>query len=460
MKTQDEIRRDAVRTALGADLNLVALANIPVPAFGEDLVLSLRAHLGSGDMEAAERDFLRLGTLPPGSPAETDAGNFMFLSGRIPEAFERYENAIRPEADPASAPDRLRASVWRELALSRFGDLHSPARLERLAETASARNETRLSALSYAFSLSASVLLGILPPEGTAGRFLSAPEVLSERGPRALARAAALLLGAEENWEEVVEDCLACEGIAGGTDVLSRFYEGYAADISHHPRAREFAAWMENHVHPVLEYRSAEEEKLFPDLPDSPWLRPMNCADCDGRCCYDGVYLTREEEERIKGFVDAHPESFRHVPDPFAEEGEWGFLFGGPRTLRRPQEFLRSDFPSHFTRTKCVFALPSGECSLQAAATEAGYHPWKFKPTSCWEFPLIGLFNEDALQRPHYFGVPDPGYCDEKNPGYVSFMPCARTYPSGISWKTVYKNELQWFLRLKRAEGPEKGGKK
>ena len=450
MRMPDETGRENARKAIAEDRNLAALKFLLGPASEEDLVLSLRARLGAGDMKGAEADFLRLGTLPAGDPGETDAGNYLFLAGRLPEAFERYENAIRPETDPAGAPDRLRASIWRQLALSRFGDIHSPERLEVLAGAALASGESRLSALAFAFSLSACVVLGKVPAEGTLPRILKSPQVNAHRGPRALAYAAALLLGAEENWEGVVEDCLACEGIAGGADVLSRFTEGFEVDISHHPRAKEFGAWMDKHVHPVIRHRAEEERKLFSHLPDAPWLRPMNCSDCDGRCCYDGVYLTKEEEVRIREFVAAHPESFRHVPEPFAEDGEWSFLFGGPRTLRRPQEFFRPDFPRHFTKTKCVFALPSGECSLQATATEAGYHPWRFKPTSCWEFPLIGLFNDDALERPHYFGVPDPGYCDEKNPGYVSFMPCAKTYPSGVSWKAVYKNELQWFLRQKR----------
>jgi hypothetical protein len=109
--------------------------------------------------------------------------------------------------------------------------------------------------------------------------------------------------------------------------------------------------------------------------------------------------------------------------------------------------FDRPDFPKHFTQTKCVFALATGECSLQKAATENYLHPWKIKPELCWEFPLIGLFNDNAMSKPHYFGEPDPGRSDDGNPGYLSFMPCARTDASGKSWKRMYRTEFLHYFR-------------
>ena len=77
------------------------------------------------------------------------------------------------------------------------------------------------------------------------------------------------------------------------------------------------------------------------------------------------------------------------------------------------------------------------------------YHPWKVKPELCWEFPLIGLFNDNAMEKPHYFGEPDPGFYDENQPGYLSFMPCARLKSDGSSWKRMYRTEFLHYFKAK-----------
>jgi hypothetical protein len=162
--------------------------------------------------------------------------------------------------------------------------------------------------------------------------------------------------------------------------------------------------------------------------------------------------VTYAEEAKIRDHIKKHPDEFRHVPSDFLEKGEWEFLFGGNRTKRVPHVYTREDFPKHFQQTICVFALPNGLCSLQQSAVNHGMHPWSLKPELCWKFPLVGLFNEDAINHPHYFDEPDPHYFSEAEPGYLSFLPCAKTDESGLSWKQLYQNELQYYLAKKQSK--------
>jgi hypothetical protein len=206
-------------------------------------------------------------------------------------------------------------------------------------------------------------------------------------------------------------------------------------------------AWFERWMPRLSGKRAETMASIFPYLPDAPRMRAMACATCDNRCCYDGVYATKEEEDRIRALRKKAPKYFTTVPVDFTEEGEWGFLFHGKRTKLRPHDYTKPDYPAHFGKTKCVLALPNGECAPQRAGADLGYHPWRFKPSICWKFPLIGLFNDNAMEKPHYFGEPDPHAYDDTQRGYLSFLPCAALDENGFSWKEVYRHELLHFLR-------------
>ncbi|HRY78638.1 MAG TPA: hypothetical protein P5154_07740 [Candidatus Izemoplasmatales bacterium] len=376
-----------------------------------------------------------------------ESGKVLLREGRAAEALEAFEHAICPEDPPSDDPVRTEAWVWRELALCRFGDIRSP---HRLLEWAAKSSEIKTAATARALALGCAWLLSVPLPEETLLACLRDIDPNRTPSQAACARCAAdLLSGRPDRLGEIIALILPCQQIEGEAELLWTYRDRFATAIDAHPQGDEFRRWIHLYADPIRQARETFDQTVFPHLSGEPRLRSVNCARCDGRCCYDGVYITYEEEDRIRAFRNRYPEGFKHVPEIFTEEGEWGFLFHGRRTLRVPHGFDRPDFPSHFSQTKCVFALPNGECSLQKTATEHGYHPWAFKPASCWQFPLIGLFNENAWERPHYFGVPDPGYCDEDHPGYVSFMPCAVVDSQGVSWKTAYRNELQYFLHQK-----------
>lgn len=211
-------------------------------------------------------------------------------------------------------------------------------------------------------------------------------------------------------------------------------------------------SWIQANTPNLQAARAATDASIFPHLSDLPKMREMACAACDNRCCYDGVYATQAEEMAIKQLRKRVPSYFRGIPKEFTEDGEWGFLFHGKRTKLRAHDYSKPDYPAHFGRTKCVLALPNGECAPQRAGADLGYHPWRFKPSICWKFPLIGLFNDNAMEKPHYFGEPDPHAYDDTQRGYLSFLPCAVVLENGVSWKQVYRHELIHFLRHEKTK--------
>ncbi|MFH0993068.1 MAG: hypothetical protein V1761_01820, partial [bacterium] len=401
------------------------------------LILALTA---DGDPDAA---LAELATIPEPRSALVwiAAGNLHQTCGWLSEAFSDYEIGLRMAHAAGSQDLVIYGRIWRNLALSRFGDHTGLVDLESIVESMRRSGQTELEQLAMAVACLAAKLIGKAIPDAYVAMING--EVAP--GLRALA------LGCQPSSGNVSSDddrsgeikslMQRCEGVQG--DVIT-----VAASLPAILTAAT-SEWIKRHVRPLERFIAIDDARIFPALPDEPLMQALDCARCDGRCCYDGVYVTTTEEARIRPFMKEHPEYFRHVPEEFLEDGEWGFLFGGKRTVRRLHRYERTDFPRHFTQTKCVFALANGECSLQRAATDLWLHPWKFKPELCWEFPLIGLFNDNAMEKPHYFGEPDPGYYDDEHPGYVSFLPCSRIDPNGHTWKKMYKTEFLHYFKIK-----------
>ena len=108
------------------------------------------------------------------------------------------------------------------------------------------------------------------------------------------------------------------------------------------------------------------------------------CRDCESVCCYDGVSLTFDEVVNIKLFVESNKEYFSFLPEVY---------INGNRTVTRDQEY-NDDFPVMLPRTRCIFGLENGACSLQARSIELGLHQWELKPEPCWLFPLRAEIDE------------------------------------------------------------------
>jgi hypothetical protein len=177
------------------------------------------------------------------------------------------------------------------------------------------------------------------------------------------------------------------------------------------------------------------------------------CCDyrtCEARCCYDGVYLVGDEDEKIRTVVARHPEFFRHLPREFLVNGAWHGI-SGVKTAVRPHQYQSPDFPDHFNHTRCVFAYEDGACSLQDFSTRHGASPYEFKPISCIVHPLTTT--AAGVVRPEYAGA-DSSYVDLEYPGFASFTPCGQPRSDGQPWEIVFATELAiWRGRQKEALG-------
>jgi hypothetical protein len=185
-------------------------------------------------------------------------------------------------------------------------------------------------------------------------------------------------------------------------------------------------------------------EKANIKLENSPLkLKVCNLSECEARCCYDGVYLNRDEGELITALVKIFPDLFPELPQPFIVYSEWGDDLKGNKTATVPYKPNNPAYPAHFTQTRCAFLTDNHLCSLQLAGVKLGFHKWTFKPRACWEFPLE--YQQDTIIPPPLPDEPDPSYLDESYPGYVKFTPCGMHNPSGDAWHETLKEEISYI---------------
>jgi len=153
----------------------------------------------------------------------------------------------------------------------------------------------------------------------------------------------------------------------------------------------------------------------------------MDCSGCESVCCYDGVSLTFDEIIKIRMFVEENKEYFCFLPEVFID---------GNRTITRTQEY-NDDFPENLPKTRCIFGLENGACSLQARSIELGLHQWEMKPEPCWLFPLrvetvelIFPFSKNSREYDYF----------------MKCFPCGKK-KSKAQWKECMKNEIDHFNR-------------
>jgi hypothetical protein len=175
-------------------------------------------------------------------------------------------------------------------------------------------------------------------------------------------------------------------------------------------------------------------------------LKSCDVHDCEATCCHDGVYLDAGEEARLHRLVERTPELRALLPAEFVVDGWWNGRYFGRKTATRPHAYRNAAYPAHFARTRCVFADTAGLCELQKLAVARGLHPWRYKPYTCWMFPLGEkrgrAVPSSADSRDDPYRV--PGYV-----GCVSVVPCGRHDPAGRPWEVVLARELEHFAHLR-----------
>jgi hypothetical protein len=178
------------------------------------------------------------------------------------------------------------------------------------------------------------------------------------------------------------------------------------------------------------------------EVRSGPCLAVCDVAKCEGRCCYDGVYLQQGEEEFLRELVSKVPSLAAAVPDEFVIDGHFRGEYLGRKTATRPHEYRSPDFPRHFTRTRCVFSDNQGFCELEKFARGNGQHPWTYKPTTCWMFPLQE--DDGVASQPVRGPADDPHFTDDY-PGYASCVPCGRHDPRGSHWRESLSREISYL---------------
>lgn len=175
---------------------------------------------------------------------------------------------------------------------------------------------------------------------------------------------------------------------------------------------------------------------------DALKLSVCRIEECEGRCCYDGVYLQEGEEDFLRELVAKVPELAQKLPQEFIVDGYWNGESLGRKTATRPADYRAADFPAHFTRTRCVFSDAAGYCELQKFGMARGQHPWTYKPTTCWMFPLQ---DDDGEPADPVRGLHDDPHVLPDYPGYASCVSCGRHDPKGVPWQQAVAGEIAYL---------------
>jgi hypothetical protein len=176
-------------------------------------------------------------------------------------------------------------------------------------------------------------------------------------------------------------------------------------------------------------------------------LSACDIRQCEGRCCYDGVYLLPAEEQFLRELVARVPALAAVLPAEFIVDGWWNGRHLGRKTATRPVDYKAVDFPAHFTRTRCVFSDEAGYCELEKLARSRDQHPWTFKPTTCWMFPLQ---DEGGAPAEPVRGPEDDPYVTADYAGYASCVSCGRHDSAGLPWRQALAREIEYFEAAQR----------
>ena len=177
-------------------------------------------------------------------------------------------------------------------------------------------------------------------------------------------------------------------------------------------------------------------------LDRNPKLRKCDMTKCQGFCCYDGVYLSKEEEDRLKQVIKNHPEEFILPISEYFVDGNWHNKVQGRKTATKKFKYS-GNFPKHFNQTKCIFSDDMGLCAFQKLAIKEGKHPWSYKPRACCLFPLVE--KKGVIIPPPEHGEIDDYYIDDKYPGFINCLYCGQDCADGKDWKEVLSEEIDLF---------------
>lgn len=386
--------------------------------------------------------------------------NLLQTENRIMESLAYYEEGLKL-AKKIQDWDYIYGSIWRELAISKFGDTSSIAALKKYRNMAKEAGYNYLVSLADAFMIISFLLFENIinvKEEQTIKEIeecINEIEKISIPGHMLQSKICMDLLEINEvRIEDIMSLIEKCDGVKGHPLLIQKYYEKNNKKMNNEQQ-QKFDKWIETYSIPIQKYQNEYWQSITEKLDDTVYLsKEYSCKSCQSKCCYDGVYITGEEEKNIKEFVENHKEYFKDIPTPYIVDGDWPGMTKTRKTEKVEKIDYNDTYPKHFTKTKCIFELENGECKLQRIATDEQMHPWSIKPKACWLFPIRGVAGDEILPPPTNKDK-DPDYIDEKYPGYVTFMPCVKAKQNGIIWYDKYHNEVEYCNYLIRSKSSE-----
>ena len=168
----------------------------------------------------------------------------------------------------------------------------------------------------------------------------------------------------------------------------------------------------------------------------------MNCLerfDCGGICCNDGVYLDRQDKEKIEECLNKYPDEFSD--EDFFEVGTSAGNKGKLKTRTTAHDYQKPNITKNI-QTKCVFQTDDGKCKLQTIAEKHSEDKWEYKPKTCRAFPLI-LFKGEVLSPIVIIDEENGVYNGYSGP--ESILPCI-TVESVEQINEIYSDEIDYLL--------------
>lgn len=381
--------------------------------------------------------------------------NLLQTENRIMESLVYYEEGLKI-ANDIQDWDYIYGSIWRELAISKFGDISSINALKKYRKMAIDSGYNYLVSLADVFIIISFLLFKDRMNFNNnysedIKLYMSEIENISMPGHMLQAKICLDLLDIDYisiNIKEIINLISKCDGVKGCSDLIKKYFDKNIDKMTEEEK-NKFEIWIKKYVNPIIDYQNKYWATITANLDDSIYLSSeYNCKTCQSKCCYDGVYISSEEESAIKTFVEKYKDQFSDINIPYIVNGDWPGMQSSRKTEKVEKNDYDETYPKHFTKTKCIFELENGECKLQRIATDNQLHPWKVKPKACWAFPIRGVAGDEILPPPTNCDK-DPDYIDENYPGYVTFMPCVKVDKNnGVLWYNKYHSEIEYYSYL------------
>jgi tetratricopeptide (TPR) repeat protein len=366
--------------------------------------------------------------------------NVRASAGDLDTALSLYREGIELAQRIGHDWDALYGEVYLALAMAERGEEACATNLWTLSDRASSAGYHYIAALANAFAPLAAKASGA-PIEQALTKSRERAGEDAFPGPRAHRAACEVLYARRpEAFPELLSVLGRCEGLKGRRGVVLEALASVEHEATLGAVVREFVQRWRGRFGAGRDSRRSEAAVR---------LKSCDYRACEARCCYDGVYLDEDEVQRIRKVVKENPREFEHVPQEFIVEGTW-FGEPAPKTAIRPHRYVSPDFPSHFTQTRCVFALDDGACSLQDFAVRRGLEPWTWKPRGCWMHPL-GI-ERGRVVPPAPLDEPDTSFQGVAYPGYASFTPCGQDRDDGADWRSLLQAEIEHAREVWKAD--------